>query len=59
MSYHWAFGDGVTATGVSPLHTYAAEGSYTAMLTVTDDDGLSDTMTMVIVVIDSGQGGCQ
>lgn len=59
VTYFWSFGDGVTATGVSPLHTYAAEGSYTAMLTVTDDDGLSDTTTRVIVVIDGGQGGCQ
>ena len=59
VTYFWSFGDGSTGTGISPLHTYATEGSYTATLTVTDDDGLSDTMTMIIVVVDSGQGGCQ
>ncbi len=59
VSYHWSFGDGSTSNHPSPLHTYAAEGSYTASLTVTDDDGLSDTVTMIIVVVDGGQGGCQ
>lgn len=59
VSYAWSFGDGSTATGVSPLHTYDAEGSYVATLTVTDDDAQSDTATMTIVVIDGGQGGCQ
>ena len=55
----WSFGDGSTSNHPSPLHTYASEGSYTASLTVTDDDGLSDTVTMIIVVVDGGQGGCQ
>ena len=59
VSYAWSFGDGVTGSGISPLHTYAAEGSYTAMLTVTDDDGLKTSTTMIIVVIDGGQGGCR
>jgi PKD repeat protein len=59
VSYAWSFGDGATGSGVSPLHTYAAEGSYNAMLTVTDNDGLKHSMTMVIVVIDGGQGGCR
>ncbi len=38
-SYAWDFGDGATATGVSPQHAYAAAGTYTVKLTVTDDRG--------------------
>jgi YVTN family beta-propeller protein len=41
--YHWDFGDGTTQTTSSATtsHTYAAPGSYTATLTVTDDAGCS------------------
>lgn len=32
----WDFGDGNTSTQASPTHTYAANGTYTVCLTVTD-----------------------
>jgi len=38
-SYAWTFGDGGTATGPSPSHTYAAAGTYSVTLTVTDNAG--------------------
>jgi chitodextrinase len=39
VSCEWAFGDGSNATGVNATHTYTAAGTYTIVLTVTDNDG--------------------
>lgn len=52
LSYTWDFGDGNTASGASPCHTYAVEGTYTVTLTVTDGAGASDTSTTTITVDD-------
>jgi chitodextrinase len=35
-SYTWDFGDGGTSTEANPVHNYAAAGTYTVGLTVTD-----------------------
>ncbi|WP_227132154.1 DUF4350 domain-containing protein [Halorubellus salinus] len=51
-SYDWTFGDGATATGATPTHTYDTTGSYDATLTVTDDDGATDTATVTVTVED-------
>ncbi len=37
LSFSWAFGDGGTATGATPQHTYAIEGNFIASLQVCDD----------------------
>jgi len=39
VSYNWDFGDGQTDAGMLVTHTYQNPGSYTVILTVTDDDG--------------------
>ncbi len=50
VSYSWDFGDGNTATGVSPTHIFTMAGTYDVVLTVTDDDGATDTDSLVVIV---------
>lgn len=39
----WFFGDGLSAKGKSPTHTYQIPGSYTTMLVATNERGCRDT----------------
>lgn len=52
VNYAWDFGEGNTASGVLASHTYAASGTYTVTLTVTDNDGQTGVKTKVITVSD-------
>ncbi len=49
-AWSWSFGDTGSAGTTVVSHTYAAKGAYTAVLTVTDNAGLSDTASVVITV---------
>ena len=57
-SYSWDFGDGsnVTPPGTIYTKTYSQAGTYTVTLTVTDNNGATDTETKDITVnsVDSG-----
>jgi PKD repeat protein len=49
-AYEWYFGDGDNGTGATVSHTYASAGTYTAILTVLDDDGTPASTTVEITV---------
>lgn len=50
ISYEWDFDDGSTGSGETASHTYDSAGNYTAELTVTDNDGATDSTTKSIDV---------
>lgn len=50
VSYTWAFGTGDTAAGPSASYTYSNPGTYTAALTVQDNDGLASSASVTITV---------
>ncbi len=50
VSYKWEFGDGTVSNEQNPTHVYTKEGTYTAKLTVTDDKGLTNTVTTNVTV---------
>jgi len=50
VGYQWSFGDGSTATGAVVSHVYTQDGNYPVTVTVTDNDGLTDTVVSTVTV---------
>lgn len=50
ITYEWDFGDGNTAGGTTPVHTYMTAGSFTVTLTVTDDLGDNSIATTTATI---------
>jgi len=55
VDYTYDFGNGMTGAGVTTTVTYDMAGDYTLQLIVTDNDGLMDTISQLIVVNDVNQ----
>lgn len=51
--YLWDFGDGSQSSDPAPQHTYAAVGTYTVKLTVTDDDGATAVTQQSVTVVNT------
>ena len=58
VSRSWNFGDGSSSTALNPSKTYAAAGSYTVQLTVTDDRGASHSVGKTVAVSAPGLPEC-
>ena len=56
-SYQWQFGDGDVSSVMSPNHVYASAAQYQVMLTVTDNNGASDSHSQTILVSAGGTCG--
>jgi PKD repeat protein len=50
VSWTWGFGDGDSATGKAASHTYRQPGTYTVILTVTNDGGKTASTTQSVTV---------
>jgi len=55
VAYSWTFGDGGTSTAQNPSHTYAAGGTYTVKLTVTDNRGATASASKSVTVSQPNQ----
>jgi len=56
LTYAWAFGDGGSATGAMPVHSYTAVGVYDLCLTVNDGALDSEPVCTLAVVYDPSAG---
>ena len=55
QSYEWDFGEGSTGTGQTATNTYGSAGTYTAELTVTDEEGNTDSIDADVTVEDQAE----
>lgn len=52
VAWAWSFGDGATSSEQHPTHTYAAPGSHTVTLVVTDDQGATGQASATVTLSD-------
>lgn len=51
VNYHWNFGDGTSSTEPNPVHIYNSAGTFTAVLTVTNNSGLTGMSSVFITAV--------
>jgi len=51
VGFDWEFGDGNQASGSAPIHTFRAPGTFTVVLTVTDNTGRKAVATRTVTVL--------
>lgn len=56
VNYGWNFGDGRTASGVTAARSFSTVGTYTIVLTVTDDAGATGQATQSLSVTAANAG---
>jgi PKD repeat protein len=56
LTYAWSFGDGGTSTAATPSHVYAAAGTFTVRLVVTDDEGLVSAADVTTAAVAPANG---
>lgn len=52
-TYAWSFGDTTNGSGATPTHGYTSVGTYTATLTVTDNNGTTQSATAIVTITGS------
>ena len=57
-SYHWTFGDGSTSSIQKPTKVYSANGTFNVCLTITDEDGCTETFCQNVLVTCSIPWAC-
>ncbi len=50
-SWNWTFGDGSTSKDQNPTHTYLVSGTYTVVLTITNESSCSPVTTTQIIKV--------
>lgn len=51
LTYRWDFGDGYSSSGIAAKHAYTSAGTFTALLSVTDDQGAIGRDTRAATVL--------
>lgn len=50
ITYSWKYGDGASAAGTNPPHTYTTNGAYNVTLIASSDQGCTDSVTTPLVI---------
>jgi len=57
LEYDWDFGDGSSSGERSPAHEFGEAGTFTVELTVSDDEGASDSASVSVMVEEAARRG--